>query len=45
MNRLITRHTNRKLYDPKAKSYVSLADIVDLVVAGESVKVWVWLVS
>ena len=39
MNRLITRHTNRKLYDPKAKSYVSLADIVDLVVAGESVKV------
>lgn len=39
MNRLITRHTNRKLYDPTAKSYVSLADIVDLVVAGESVKV------
>lgn len=39
MNRLITRHTNRKLYDPTAKRYVSLADIVDLVVAGESVKV------
>ena len=39
MDRLLTRHTNRKLYDPKAKRYVSLADVVDLVVAGESVKV------
>lgn len=39
MNRVITRHTNRKLYDPTAKRYVSLADIVDLVVAGESVSV------
>lgn len=39
MPRLITRHTNRKLYDPTAKRYVSLADIVDLVVAGESVRV------
>jgi hypothetical protein len=39
MNRLITRHTNRKLYDPTAKRYVSLADIVDLVVAGDSVRV------
>jgi hypothetical protein len=39
MPRLITRHTNRKLYDPQAKRYVSLGDIVDLVVGGESVKV------
>lgn len=39
MPRLITRHTNRKLYDPTAKRYVSLADIVDLVVAGQSVRV------
>ena len=39
MNRVITRHTNRKLYDPTAKRYVSLADIVDLVVSGESVRV------
>ena len=39
MQRLITRHTNRKLYDPTAKRYVSLADIVDLLVAGDSVKV------
>ena len=39
MPRLITRHNNRKLYDPTAKRYVSLADIVDLIVAGESVKV------
>jgi PHB/PHA accumulation regulator DNA-binding domain len=39
MNRVITRHTNRKLYDPTAKRYVSLADIVELVVSGESVKV------
>lgn len=39
MARLITRHTNRKLYDPTAKRYVSLADIVDLVVAGDSVRV------
>lgn len=39
MSRLITRHANRKLYDPTAKRYVSLADIVDLVVAGESVRV------
>jgi len=39
MNRLITRHTNRKLYDPTAKRYVSLADIVDLVVSGQSVRV------
>ncbi|MBX7184776.1 MAG: polyhydroxyalkanoate synthesis regulator DNA-binding domain-containing protein [Vicinamibacteria bacterium] len=39
MPRLITRHANRKLYDPTAKRYVSLADIVDLVVAGESVRV------
>jgi hypothetical protein len=39
MPRLITRHANRKLYDPTAKRYVSLADIVDLVVAGESVQV------
>jgi len=39
MPRLITRHANRKLYDPTARRYVSLADIVDLVVAGESVRV------
>lgn len=39
MPRLITRHTNRKLYDPTAKRYVSLADLVDLLVAGDSVKV------
>ena len=39
MNRVITRHTNRKLYDSTAKRYVSLADIVDLVVQGESVRV------
>ena len=39
MPRLITRHTNRKLYDPTAKRYVSLADVVDLVVAGQSVRV------
>ena len=39
MNRLITRHTNRKLYDPTAKRYVSLADLVDLVLAGDSIRV------
>lgn len=39
MKRLITRHANRKLYDPTAKRYVSLTNIVGLVVAGESVKV------
>ena len=39
MPRLITRHSNRKLYDPQAKRYVSLGDIVDLVVDGESVRV------
>lgn len=39
MQRLITRHTNRKLYDPTVKRYVSLADIVALLVAGDSVKV------
>ena len=39
MPRLITRHSNRKLYDPTAKRYVSLGDIVDLVVAGESIRV------
>lgn len=39
MQRLITRHANRKLYDPFDKRYVSLADIVDLVVAGHSVRV------
>ena len=39
MTRLITRHTNRKLYDPTARRYVPLADIVDLVVEGDSVKV------
>jgi len=39
MPRLITRHANRKLYDPTAKRYVSLADIVDLVVSGQSVQV------
>lgn len=39
MQRLITRHANRKLYDPTAKRYVSLADIVDLVVSGHSIKV------
>lgn len=39
MHRLITRHTNRKLYDPQAKRYVSLADIASLIVAGESVRV------
>ncbi len=39
MPRLITRHTNRKLYDPTAKRYVSLADIVALLVAGDSIKV------
>lgn len=39
MQRLITRHTNRKLYDPTARRYVSLSDIVSLLVAGHSVKV------
>ncbi len=39
MTRLITRHSNRKLYDSTAKRYVSLADIVNLVVSGASVKV------
>lgn len=39
MNRLITRHANRKLYDPTAKRYVSLADLVDLVVSGDSIRV------
>lgn len=39
MTRIITRHSNRKLYDPTAKRYVSLADIVDLVLGGESVRV------
>jgi hypothetical protein len=39
MKRIITRHANRKLYDPAGKRYVALADIVDLVVAGDSIKV------
>jgi hypothetical protein len=39
MLRLITRHANRKLYDPTAKRYVSLADIADLVVSGHSIRV------
>jgi hypothetical protein len=39
MQRVITRHSNRKLYDPSARRYVSLSDIVDLVVGGDSVKV------
>jgi hypothetical protein len=39
MKRIITRHANRKLYDPSGKRYVALADIVDLVVAGDSIKV------
>jgi len=39
MPRVITRHTNRKLYDPAARRYVSLADISNLVIAGESVRV------
>lgn len=39
MKRTITRHANRKLYDPTARRYVSLADIVDLVVAGGSIRV------
>ena len=39
MSRIITRHTNRKLYDSAARRYVSLADIADLVIAGESVQV------
>jgi hypothetical protein len=39
MNRLITRHANRKLYDPTAKRYVSLADLVDLVLLGDSIRV------
>lgn len=39
MKRTITRHTNRKLYDAAARRYVSLTDVVDLVVAGESIRV------
>lgn len=39
MQRIITRHSNRKLYDAADKRYVSLSDIVALVVAGDSVKV------
>ncbi len=39
MQHLITRHTNRKLYDPTERRYVSLSDIVSLLVAGHSVKV------
>jgi hypothetical protein len=39
MPRLITRHANRKLYDPSARRYVSLSDIADLVIAGDSVRV------
>jgi polyhydroxyalkanoate synthesis repressor PhaR len=39
MTRLITRHTNRKLYDSASSRYVSLSGIVDLVMAGESVRI------
>jgi polyhydroxyalkanoate synthesis regulator protein len=39
VTRLITRHANRKLYDSSARRYVSLADVVDLVVSGASVRV------
>jgi len=39
MPRLITRHANRKLYDPTARRYVSLADIADLVIGGDSIRV------
>ncbi len=39
MQRVITRHSNRKLYDSTAKRYVALSDIVDLVVAGDSVRI------
>lgn len=39
MPRLITRHQNRKLYDPTAKRYVALGDIVSLLVGGDSVRI------
>jgi len=39
MQRVITRHSNRKLYDSTAKRYVALSDIVELVVAGDSVRI------
>lgn len=39
MIRVITRHSNRKLYDPTARRYVSLSDIVDLVLQGDSIRV------
>ena len=39
MQRVITRHSNRKLYDSTDRRYVALADIVSLVVDGHSVRV------
>lgn len=39
MIRTIARHSNRKLYDAKGRRYVTLEDIVALVVAGETVRV------
>ena len=39
MARLIKRYENRKLYDTEASSYVSLADVAELVRQGETVEV------
>lgn len=38
--RIIKRYPNRRLYDVHGSKYVNLADLRDLVVAGESIKVF-----
>jgi polyhydroxyalkanoate synthesis repressor PhaR len=37
--RVIKRYDNRKLYDPEARRYVTLADLARLVAAGDELKV------
>lgn len=39
MTRIIKRYQNRKLYDTKSSSYVTLTELADVIKAGESIKV------
>lgn len=39
MTRLIKRYANRKLYDTKAKRYLTLDDVAELIQRGESIRV------
>ncbi|NUN48029.1 MAG: hypothetical protein HUU15_04270 [Candidatus Brocadiae bacterium] len=39
MSRDVTRYANRKMYDSRTRSYITLATVLKLILKGESVRV------